>query len=307
MKRILTSILSVFIINVSMFAQASLPSIMVVPSDSWCNENGYMEVVEHDGVTNYIPQYRAALIGSSDLKTIISLINSKMTNFGYRMIDLESTLKTIETDNTLNSVTGSGMQETLREQLSKVAKSDLMLEVSWKINALGPKKSLTFNMRALDSYSQKEVATGIGTSGQTFNVELPILLEEATELYINEFKDQLNTFFDEVLTYGREITFEVRVDAGSANNLETEVAGDLLTYLIEDWVMENATGGTKTPETASENVLRFRGVRIPTETKEGRPVDGRYWIRPLMKILRDNGLEHKVYTKGLGHVMIQLI
>ncbi len=307
MKRIVSILVALCIATVSAFAQAALPSMMVVPSDSWCNEHGFMQIIEHDGVKNYVPQYRSALVEEPDLKVIVSLINSKMTNEGFRLVDLESTLKTLETDNTLDAVTGPGMQETLREQLSRVAKCDIMLEVSWKMNTVGPKKSMTFNMRALDAYSQKEVATAIGTSGLTYTVELPVMLSEATDSYIGNFTQQLKSYFKELQTYGRELTFEVRVGNGSMNNLETEVAGDMLTYLIEDWVIENATGGAKTPDMASENVLRFKGVRMPCATPEGRPVDARFWIRPLLKILRENGIEHKVHTKGLGHVMIQLI
>ncbi len=307
MKKVVSILVALFIATASAFAQAALPSMMVIPSDSWCNEHGFMQIIEHDGITNYVPLYRDALVHEPDLKVVISLINSKMTNEGFRLVDLESTLKTIETDNTLDAVTGPGMQETLREQLSRTAKCDLMLEVSWKFNSVGPKKSMTFNMRALDSYSQKEIATAIGTSELTYTIELPVMLSEATDSYIGDFTGQLKSFLDETLSSGRELTFEVRVGNGSMNNLETEVAGDMLTYLIEDWVMENASGGTRTPDMASENVLRFKGVRMPCVTPEGRQVDARYWIRPLLKVLRDNGIDHKVHTKGLGHVMIQLI
>ena len=32
----------------------------------------------------------------------------------------------------------------------------------------------------------------------------------------------------------------------------------------------------------------------------------RYWTRPLVRMLRENGIDSKLYTKGLGHVMIVL-
>ena len=198
-----------------LWGQAALPSIMVVPSDAWCKENGFLTEYEHDGVTSYAADYRAALVNSNDLKLVISLINNKMAGEGFRLVDLESTLKNLETENALNSVTmssmGDALAETPREQMSRVAKADIWIEVSWNMNQEGPQKSLTFIMRALDSYSQKDVASAMGTSGKTYMVELPVLVEEAVSSYFYDFTGQLKSYFDEIIQNGREITLEVRV------------------------------------------------------------------------------------------------
>lgn len=303
--------LTMFIIGMlPAFSQAALPSIMVVPSDSWCNENGYLQEFEQDGVTSYVADYRAALVGSHDLKTVISLINNKMAGEGFRLVDLEATLKNIETENALNSVTVSSMgdafAETPREQMSRVAKADIWIEVSWNLNTLGPKKSLTFSMRALDSYSQKDVASALGTSGDAYTVEMPVLVESAISSYFYDFTSQLKSYFDEIQENGREITLEVRVWENAGFNLDSDMGDDLLGYKIEDWVMENASGGNRTPVTASENILVFRGVRMPNVTPEGRQVDARYWTRPLVRMLKDNNISSKLYTRGLGQVTIVL-
>ena len=310
MRRLLFGILLSLLTVSRAFGQAAVPSIMVIPSDAWCNENGYMNVIENNGVRMYQTDYRGALIGSPDLKTVIAFVNNMMTEFGYRTVDLEATLKNIETENALNSVTmsssGDGFAETPREMMSRVAKADLLLEVGWTMNVIGPKKSLTFSMRALDSYTQKEVASAIGTTSPSIAVELPVLLEEAVSSYSYDFSGQLRSFFDELLKYGREITLEIRVWENAGFNLESDMAEDMLGYMIEDWVYENAAGGARTPVTASENVLVFSGVRMPNVTPEGRQIDARYWTRPLVRMLRENWIDSKLYTKGLGHVMIVL-
>lgn len=292
------------------FGQAAMPSIMVVPSDAWCHDNGFLTATEFDGVTSYTADYRRALLESHDLKTVIQLINNKMAGEGFRLVDLEATLKNLETENALNSVTYSSMgdafAETPREQMSRVAKADLWIEVGWNLNEVGPQKSLTFSMRALDSYSQKDVASAIGTSGKTYVVEMPVLVEEAVSGYFYEFTEQLRSYFDELLQNGREITLEIRVWENAGFDLDTDMGDDLLGYLIEDWVMENAAGGMKTPTTASEHILQFRGVRIPNTTPEGRQVDARYWTRPLVRMLRGYDIASKLYTKGLGQVTIVL-
>lgn len=287
-----------------------MPSIMVVPSDRWCNENGFLTISSRDGVDTYVADYRAALVSNSELKTVISLINNKMAGEGFRLVDLEATLKDIETENALNSVTfssmGDALAETPREQMSRVAKADLWIEVGWSLNQVGPQKSLTFSMRALDSYSNKDVASAIGTSGKTYVVEMPVLVEEATSSYFYDFTGQLKSYFDELLANGREISLEIKVWENAGFNLESDMGDDILSYKIEDWIMENAVGGARTPISASENILRFRGVRIPNMTPEGRQVDARYWTRPLVRMLKANNIDSKIYTKGLGQVTIVL-
>ena len=288
MKRILVLLTVLAAGILPLWGQAALPSIMVVPSDAWCKENGFLTEYEHDGVTSYAADYRAALVNSNDLKLVISLINNKMAGEGFRLVDLESTLKNLETENALNSVT------------------DIWIEVSWNMNQEGPQKSLTFIMRALDSYSQKDVASAMGTSGKTYMVELPVLVEEAVSSYFYDFTGQLKSYFDEIIQNGREITLEVRVWENAGFNLDSDMGDDLLGYLIEDWVMENAAGGMKTPASASENILVFRGVRIPNTTPEGRQVDARYWTRSLVRMLMGYEISSKLYTKGLGQVTIVL-
>ena len=274
MKRILVLLTVLAAGILPLWGQAALPSIMVVPSDAWCKENGFLTEYEHDGVTSYAADYRAALVNSNDLKLVISLINNKMAGEGFRLVDLESTLKNLETENALNSVTmssmGDALAETPREQMSRVAKADIWIEVSWNMNQEGPQKSLTFIMRALDSYSQKDVASAMGTSGKTYMVELPVLVEEAVSSYFYDFTGQLKSYFDEIIQNGREITLEVRV-----------------------W------------ENAGFNLV-FRGVRIPNTTPEGRQVDARYWTRSLVRMLRGYEISSKLYTKGLGQVTIVL-
>lgn len=310
MKKLLTTLAVLTAGILPSFGQAAMPSIMVVPSDAWCNENGFLKTYENEGVTSYAADYRAALVNSPELKTVISFINNKMAEEGFRLVDLEATLKNIETENALNSVTyssmGDAMAETPREQMSRVAKADIWIEVTWGLNQLGPQKSLTFAMRALDSYSQKDVASAQGTSGKTYMVEMPVLIEEAVSSYFYDFSSQLKSYFEEILTNGREITLEVRVWENAGFNLDSDMTDDLLGYIIEDWVMENAAGGMKTPVTASENILVFRGLRIPNSTPEGRQVDARYWTRPLVRLLREYDISSKLYTKGLGQVTIVL-
>lgn len=306
MRRFTLILFALFAVSLAAGAQA-MPSIMVVPSDSWCYENGFMQTSNINGITNYIPQYREALVKNPDLKVVISEVNGIMAENGYRLVDLESTLKNLDYDNALNSVTtknGMGMAETPREALCRVAKADIILEVSWIMNRIGPSKSMTFTIRALDSYTQKEVASATGTNNPSSSVEIPVMLKEVVSSYFYTFSARLTDYFKELQQYGREITLEARIWEGASFDMYTDMGYDQLGYIIEDWVVEHSVGGMTTPVTASENILLFRGIRMPNATEEGRQIDARYWTRDLVKTLRQSNINVSIYTKGLGHILL---
>ncbi|MCB0383400.1 MAG: hypothetical protein KDD05_08920, partial [Psychroserpens sp.] len=48
------------LICLSSFGQAKKPTLMVVPSDVWCNQNGYMIEFDNQGSTIRIPDYKRA-------------------------------------------------------------------------------------------------------------------------------------------------------------------------------------------------------------------------------------------------------
>ena len=146
--------------SMALFAQAKKPSIMVVPSDNWCKTNGYMESYDNQGKTVLAPDYKAAMQGSSDLLLAISKINELMTDRGFPLKNLESCLKSLESqsaeDAMLSSKSGAEIMETPIDKLKKVAKVDIIMQLTWTVNHNGPKRSVTFNLQGLDAYTDKQ-------------------------------------------------------------------------------------------------------------------------------------------------------
>jgi len=69
--------------------QAKKPTLMVVPSDSWMEKNGYMTPFDNQGKIVLIPDYKAA-VRNSDLLMVIGKINELMAERGFPLKDLES-------------------------------------------------------------------------------------------------------------------------------------------------------------------------------------------------------------------------
>lgn len=90
MKKVLFILSLVLVISGGCFAQAKKPTIMVVPSDVWCNQNGYMSSFDNQGQVEKYPNYETALQSSSDLVLAISKIGEMMAERGFPLKDLSA-------------------------------------------------------------------------------------------------------------------------------------------------------------------------------------------------------------------------
>lgn len=295
-----------------MFGQAKKPTIMVVPSDNWCIKNNYVQQFDNQGRTMTLPDYRAALQNDSDLLLAISKINEMMAERGFPLKNLESCLKTLMNqsaeDAMLTSKSGSEVAESPIDELKKVAKADIWMQLTYTINQTGPKKSLTFNLQGLDAYTDKQIAGASGTGSPTFSTELSILLEEAVLMHIDSFNAQLQSHFDDIFANGREIVVRIKVWDDADYDLEEEFDGDELGLIIEDWMADNTVNGRFNTTDATENMMLFEQVRIPLEMEDDgrvRQVDARRWVGLLRKYLKDEyEIESKLMMQGLGQAQL---
>lgn len=300
---------------ISAFGQAKRPSIMVVPSDNWCVKNGYVQEFDNMGTKKIVPDYRAALQNDTNLLLAITTIGEMMNKRGFTPKDLESSLKTVEEqaaeDAMLTSKQGSDVAESPIDKLKKVAKADILMELTYEVNQIGPKKSLTFILRGLDAYTDKQIAAASGTGTPTFSSELAILIEEAVLGHIDPFNALLQSHFDDLFEKGREIVVRIKVWGDSEYDLESEFGDDSLELgqIIEDWLADNTVNGAFNTVDATESMMLFEQVRIPmvTTTSDGkeRQVDARRWVGGLRKYLKDNfEIESKLMTQGLGQAQL---
>ena len=306
MKKILL-LFTVLFLTLSLFGQAKKPTIMIVPSDVWCNKNGYMMTFDNMGTTQKIPNYKDALQSDPDLLLVISTINNLMADRGFPLKNLESTLKSIEQraaeDNMTTSKSGSEMAENPLDRLKRVAKADIIMQLTWTMNETGPKKSVTFNLQGIDAYTDKQIAGATGTGAPSSFVEVPRLLEEAVLSHLDNFNARLQAHFDDLLTNGREVIVDIRLfDNGSGVDLETEYEGYELTEIIDDWMAANTVLGRYSKTDASSNFIYFEQVRIPLYDAKGKAMDTEGFVRELSRFLKTKcNLTSKVMTRGLGN------
>lgn len=281
-----------FLACLTAFGQAKKPKLMVVPSDAWCKEHGYMQNFDNQGSVEQIPDYRQALLNNKDLNNVIAKIGVLMADLGFPLVSMEQTMKSINNltaeDNLIRSKTsGASMTESPLDRLRRVAKADILLQIDWTVSEMGPKKSITYNLQGLDAYTNKQVAGAQGTGNPSFSAETPVLLEEAVQDNMDNFIAQLQRHFDDLLANGREVTIDIRVfDNGSGIDLETEYDGTELTEIIDNWMAENTVSHRFNKSDATENFTIYDQVRIPLYKKNGMPEDTEGFTRNLRKYLQ---------------------
>lgn len=310
MKNTLLGLLLI-IATADVFSQAKTPKLMIIPMDIWCQERGFWDVYEDQGNIKGVANYERAVQDSRDLMLVISKINSIIKDRGYsQLADLSQSIRNNQRRSARNNLTSSKSGNTLAasslDELNRQVKADIYVEVDWKVNTIGPKNSVTYNLRALDAYTSEPIAGVQGTGGSSFTAELPVLLEEAVVASIDDFLLQLQAHFDDCIENGRKVTIEIGVfDNGSGQDLETEYRGIELREIIENWIAENTVKHQFTTSESTENILYFEGVRIPLYKANGMPQDAGGFINELRKHLRDTyNIESKNNSPSLGYAQL---
>ncbi|MFI3319061.1 MAG: DUF6175 family protein [Rikenellaceae bacterium] len=322
MKKILT-LLALLISPLMLLSQTNtkIPTVMVVPSDVWCNKSGYTTEFEAFGKKELIPDYDRALKENPEMLLAISKIGEMFSNRGLNLKDLSSELKYLETTATERAemaLEDGGIAESSLDKLRARAKADIWIYLTWIENRQGNKKSITLDLHAIDAYSNKQIAAASG-SGYPNEASRPlaVMVEEAILMRIDAFNYQIQNYFTSLDAQGREITLECLTTNNSDINFDSVMGDDLLSFKIEDWMAANTVytdgkvSGTKDMRgifslgDATATMMKFEQVRIPMRDEGGRPIDARYWARGLMReLMIKHNLDVAIGMRGLGNAYI---
>lgn len=295
------------------FGQAKKPILMILPSDNWCEQRYFMTEFDNQGTKQKVPNYKQAFQEDTEIGQVMTKIGSLMIDRGFPLKDAEQELKAIEQrtaeDNMTTSTTsGAGISESPLDKLKNRAKSDVVIQIWWKVSKTEQGKVISFVLEAFDAYTNKRIAasTGNGTPNNTDIV--PVLLQNAILANIDTFASQLQGHFDDMFSNGREIRLTIKKWNSWDKNLETEIDGEEITDHITKWMDTNTVQGRFNKSDASENVIRFEQVRIPLYDDKNNALDARDFGKKLQKFLKAApfNFEVKLMTRGLGEAILVL-
>lgn len=296
----------------SLSAQTKKPTIMILPSDNWCVQRYFTTDFDNQGTIVRIPNYQQAFQEDTELGQVISKIGGLLTKLGYSLKDAEQELKSIYTkqaeDNVTQSKTsGASFAETPLDILKRKIKSDIIIQIWWKLNRGASGTSASFTLEAFDAYTNKRIATSTGTTKSSTS-PIPVLLEQAVKENVKPFDKQMDDWFAEQKQNGREITLNVRCWDNWDKDLETEYGGEELTDCIQAWLKKNCVFGSFNLTDGTETFAQFEQVRIPLYDEKGKAMDARSFATLLRKHLQQPpyNIISKVIIRGLGEATIVL-
>lgn len=287
---------------------------MVEPSEAWCKNNGYVITLDNQGTSEKLADVIKAVTSDAQLESAIATINNMMGKRGFDLVNLADEARSIQKkaaeEAVLLSKSGASLKENSLDQLRRTAKSDIILRLSWFIESVGPKRSINYNLQAIDAYSNKSIAGagGTGTPSLGDNISLSRLLEEAAMQNIDEFASRLLQHFESLQEKGREISIDINVfDNDNDIDLEKVYGDKELIEHISDWFSSQCVNRSFTKKAGStENKVTFNQVRIPLFDKDGNAIDAENFGRSLRRYLRAApfNLEVKIIPNGLGNCML---
>ena len=310
MKIVLTNFL--LLVSLYLNAQAKKPTLMILPSDNWCNQRFFMTEYDNQGTKMKVPDYKRAFQEDIELGQVIAKIGGLMADRGFPVKDAEQEIKNMEMraaeDNVSESKTGSSIAESPLDKLKKRAKADIIIQVWWNVIKSDKGKAVSFTLQAFDSYTSKQIAESSGTGAPSPEDPVPVLLEKAIQLHIDPFTAQLQAHFDDMFKNGREVLLTVKIWSSWDKDLEAEIEGKEITDYILEWMQKNTVSGRFNTSDASETMIRFEQVRIPLNEANGAAMDARSFAKGLQKYLQGApfNFQVKLMTRGLGEAILVL-
>ncbi len=299
------------VFSIQSFGQAKKPTLMILPSDNWCNQRYFMTEFNNQGTKVKVPDYKTAFQEDTEIGQVISKIGSLMIDRGFPLKDAEQELKNIEVraaeDNMTESrKTGSTIAESPLDKLKNRAKADILIQIWWKVNKTDNGKSVSFILEAFDAYTSKRIASSTGNSKPSNKEIVPEMLQQAILSSIDPFLLQLQSHFDDMFTKGREIQLTIKRWDNWDKYFDDEINNKEITDYINDWMQNNCVNGRFSMSDATENIIRFEQVRIPLYNKNNQAIDARQFARDLQKYLKTTpfNFDSKLLTRGLGEAIL---
>ncbi len=304
-------LLITFLLASLIVAAQKKPTIMILPSDHWCEMRYFMTTYDNQGTKVRTPNYQQAFIEDTEIGPVISKIGQILTDMGYSLKDAEQEIKSINTktaeDNvTMSKSSGAMLVESPLDMLKRRIKCDILIQIAWDLSRSSVGHSTTFTLEAFDSYTNKRIATSTGNIQGVGSV--PELLFTAVKKNIKPFDKQMDNWYADQKKNGREISLTIRCWDNWENDLETEYGGEELTDCIQDWLRKNCVGSVFNLSDGTESFAQFEQVRIPLEDENGKAIDARSFATKLRKYLAKPpySITAKVMQRGLGEAILVL-
>lgn len=285
-KNRIFSFLTVLCFAVASYAQqATMPTIIIFPADQWMNDHGYMKTVDNDGETEYIPKYNDAFVQTRDMGAAIQALQSVFTERGFKHEDLQSLLKDMKRERAeemADAADGDAIEKGMRDELLQQANPDIRIDLDYGVSSVGPRKNISYTVKAVDAYTNEQCSSMEGTIEMTMD-PLDLAIRKAIAGNCDEFCQKLIDYFLDLRDNGRRITIIFRAADGSGVDfLNDETAdGDTYQEFISEWITQKSLKNAADEGRQTKKMCEMKNVRIPFFDEAGKPTKTTKWARAI--------------------------
>lgn len=283
------------------------PEIMVLPSDQTMQNSSSLKTKTIDGRKYVIRDYQKFLLEDENFKTVVRQIQDRFIQNNYPLNDFEQTMKSIDTQDAKNIADNLAMDS--KTQLLQTATPDIILELDLTATTDYTKsnlkdKTIRYTLNGIDAYTNKVIATVASEEMRGESVQA--VVDQSLDKNLPKLMNDIQNYFSDVLTRGRDITVRINMDADSNQKLTDEsIEGDTYADEIMDYIKTHTVKGAYKLQSNTADQLTFTNVRIKVLNDDGTQFGVYDWARDLQKYLRKNlGLSCENRSQGLGEVVL---
>lgn len=247
----------------------------------------------------------------SSVNTQIALakINEAFQKRGANLRNFDQALKQVRQNEILNKAAGN--QEDVKSRILSGSSADISVEV--KIDVVSHPgrnaKSVNIIMDASHVGTANSLASKVFSSPMFQTEDIGLLTMKAIEGESEAFLNLLQKAFDNIRENGQSVNVEFAIASASKYTFDSEVKGQLLSELIDEWFQNNAVKGVYNNQGVVENRMIISDVKIPLKKKDNPNVNytGQTLFSDLSKFFKAAGVETKRVIGNNNKILITIL
>ena len=270
------------------------------------NDHGFMRTIDNDGETEYIPRYNDAFVQTRDMGAAIQALQKVFEERKFEHEDLQNLLKDMKRERAeelANAADGDASEKGAMDDLMQQARPDIRVDLDYGVTAVGPRKNISYKIKAVDAYTSEQCGSIEGTIEMTMD-PIDLAIRKAVAGNCDDFCQQIIDYFLDLRDNGRKINVIFRAAKGAGINfIKDEIGdeGDTYDEFLYDWVKKHAVKSACKKGRKTANMVEFKSVRIPFFNEDNEPIEAEDWAKKVRKAFKDEtGIK---VSKGQGNTL----